>query len=87
MGRWDKKEPIFNGDTPNLPTNAELDQMMRLNDRFLIDIDNYDKLDSIGENQRLNNTREFLKHPKEMRKHLRKKKSAKPKQKRCRCKK
>jgi hypothetical protein len=87
MGRWDKKEILFGDDRLNLPSGQELDQLKRLNDRALIDIDNYDKLGGDGEFERLNSTREFLKHPKEMRKYLRKKKSTKPKQKRCRCKK
>lgn len=88
MGRWDKKH--ITGES-TIPTPNELDQLKRLNDRALIDIDEYDKLSGDGEIERLNNVRQFIQNPQEMRKHLRKKKSVKPKSKRkskkgCKCK-
>jgi len=85
MGRWDKKIKVDGEST--VPTPEELETLKRLNDKALIDIDNYDKLSGTGEIERLNNIRQFIQNPQEMRKHQRKKKPAKSKSKRkCKCK-
>lgn len=68
-------------------TPKEAEQLIRLNLEQLEDTSKYKKLDSEGEITRKENTRTFMKYPKEMRKLQRKKRSKKSKTKReCRCK-
>lgn len=75
MKRWNKKRT---SDELTVPTQKEFNQLKRLNDMALVDIDNYDKLSGDGEIERLGNVRQFIQNPQEMRKHLRKKKPSKP---------